>query len=331
MKRKQLILLLIAGFAVVSAHGQVQPTPPGAATSPAYPTGAIVEDSLPVLKESRRKSRMTKRSNRKATNQNARRNAETTSQEGRYRQRSAANGTAVNNSNSTNHNSDNATNNATGVGSNPAVSTNPTTPSGSPTTATSGVNNGEATSETTKTGTAAAVSGARTTTSPAVVAGSTERNTSIHDFIASSPNYTTLQNALQSADLNELFKGNESYTLFAPSNSAFKKLPVSVQAGLLEGRNREALKQLLSYHVVKGSVDAKALIQQIKSGNGKALLRTMAGGTLTAQVGSDERVTITDEQGETAIVDMPDQLQSNGVIHGLNTVLLPKSGAEGIR
>ena len=332
MKNNQLILLLIAGLSMMSMHGQAQTVPTGAATSANYPVGAIVTDSLPAPRSSRKNAR-TKRS-RRNTNQNTRRgtgDTGTTSQKGQYQQSSAANGTAINNSNATNYNSNNATNPATGVGSSPSASTTPATSGASAPSDSSGSNNASAAGGTPSTGTSAAVTGAKTTATPAVVAGSTERNTSIHDFIASSPNYTTLQNALQSADLNELFKGNGPYTLFAPSNAAFKKLPATVQAGLLEGRNRDALKQLLSYHIVRGSVDAATLMQKIKSGNGKAQLQTVAGGMLTAQSGSGGAVTITDEQGKTAVVDAPDKLQANGVVHGVNAVLLPKSGADAIR
>lgn len=331
MKSNHLIPLLIAVFSVMSMHGQAQTTPTGVATPTNYPVGAIVTDSLPAPRPPRKNNR-TRRGNRNAS-QNSHRNAGNAgadSQKGQYQQSSAANGTAINNSNATNYNSNNATNPATGVGSTPS-STNPATSDASAPSGSSGSNNASAAGGPTQTGTGAAVTGARTTTAPAVVAGSTERNTSIHDFIASSPNYTTLQNALQSVDLNELFEGSESYTLFAPSNAAFKKLPATVQAGLLEGRNRDALKQILSYHIVRGAVDAATLMQQIKSGNGKAQLQTLAGETLTAQSGSGETVTLTDEQGKTAIVDAPDKLQANGVVHGVDTVLLPKSGANAIR
>ncbi len=342
MKIKQTFRLLTLGLTSISMVGWAQTTPTGAATSTTYPTGAVVSDSTAPSRSRQRTPKRT-RANQNTMNQDSQRNTSGTNapagtqQEGQYRQSSAANGTAVNNSNSTNYNSNNATNGPTGVGSNPSISTNPTTLSGSTssgsstTSGSNGSDNASATSGATKTGTAAAVTGARTTATPAVVAGSTERNTSIHDFIASSPNYVTLQNALQSADLNEMLKGSESYTLFAPSNNAFKKLPATVQAGLLEGRNRDALKQLLSYHVVQGSVDAAELTKRIKAGNGKAQLQTAAGGALNAQLGSDGRVTITDEQGKTAVVEAPDKLQSNGVVHGVDAVLLPKAGAATIR
>ena len=327
MKVKKTLYLLTLGLASLSVAGRAQTTPTGAATSTTYPTGAVVSDSIPMGKAARNQRRAMKRSRNAASKQRNSGSAAATSQEGQYRQSSSANGTAINNSNSTNYNSNNSTNNATGVGSNPSVTTSPTTLSGSNTAS----GNASTADGATKTGTAAAVTGARITATPAIVAGSTERNTSIHDFVASSPNYTTLQNALQSADLNETLKGSGPFTVFAPSNSAFKKLPASVQAGLLEGRNREALKQLLTYHVVSGTVDAAELTQRIKAGNGKAQLQTVAGGTLTAQLGSNGRVMITDEQGKMAVVEAPDKLQSNGVVHGVDAVLLPRNGANSIR
>jgi uncharacterized surface protein with fasciclin (FAS1) repeats len=208
------------------------------------------------------------------------------------------------------------------VGSNPSVTTNPTTLSGS----SSGNNSSSAGSTSTESNaTGAAVTGARTTETPAEVAGSTERTTSIHDFIASSPNYVTLQNALQATDLYETLKGSESYTLFAPSNAAFKKLPAAAQSGLLEGRNQDALKQLLSYHLVKGSLNAAKLKEQIKSGNGKAQLQTLGGSTLTAQMGANGRITLTDEQGKKAIIDDSEKMQTNGLVYGIDAVLMPKN------
>ncbi|HLL96165.1 MAG TPA: fasciclin domain-containing protein, partial [Spirosoma sp.] len=303
-------------------------------------TGAVAPDSVKPSGNQRRSAKMT-RADRKAMRQNAKRGTSgtaTSQQEGQYRQSSAANGTAVNNSNSDNYNSNNVTNAPTGVGSNPSVTTNPTTLSGTATSGSSAASSGNSGSGTTssttsepKTGTSRAVTGAPTTATPANVAGSTERNTNIHDFIASSPNYITLQNALQSADLDDLLKENEAYTLFAPLNTAFKKLPASMQAGLLEGRNREALKQLLSYHLVRGTLDANELSGRIKAGSGKVQLQTLAGGMLTAQMGANGRITITDEQGKSVAVESTQKVQSNGIVHGIDSVLMPKSGASSIR
>ena len=341
MKNKQILSLLLTSVTFAGLQAQAQTTPTGAATSTTYPAGAVVSDSTPASKTSRSQQRATKRdrSRRNTTNQRSQRDAggtQTSSQEGQYRQSSAANGTAVNNSNSTNYNSNNATNPPTGVGSNPTVSENPVTTTGSSSGSSTSAGNGSANSSTgngsPKTGTAAAVTGARTTETPAVKAGSTERNTSIRDLVASSPNYTTLQNAFQSAGIDQLFGvGEGPYTVFAPLNSAFKKLPANIQSGLLEGRNRDALKQLLSYHVMQGSVSAAELTQRVKAGNGKAQLQMLSGGTLTAQLGTGGKITLTDEQGKMTSIDGADNYQANGVIHSINTVLMSKAGASAFR
>ncbi|GAB4023373.1 fasciclin domain-containing protein [Spirosoma koreense] len=249
------------------------------------------------------------------------------SSDGQYRQSAAANGTAVNNSNSTNYNSNNVTNAPTGVGSNPSVSTDPTSLQGNAAVEPTASPSGSGTRTTTG-ATKAVITGAGRSPEPAVVAGSTERNTSIHDFIASSPNYVTLQNALQSVDLYTTLKDGGSYTLFAPSNNAFKKLPASMQSSLLEGRNTEALKQLLSYHLVQGTIDAAELTKRIKAGGGKTQLQTLAGGMLTAKQGAGGNLTLTDEQGKTVSIESPDKQQSNGVVHEIDGVLLPKAAAK---
>lgn len=335
MKIKQTLNLLTLGLASLTTVAQAQTTPTGAATSTTYPVGAVVADSGASVKPSRSQRRANKRAGSTMNSQRSGSGSTASPQDGQYRQSSSANGTAVNSSNTTNYNSNNVTNAPTGVGSNPSVAADPTTLSGSSTSGSSGSSSGSGSSMNSfttdgaaKTGTAAAVTGARTQEpTPAVVAGSTERNTSIEDFISSSPNYVTLQNALQSSDLYKTLQENGTYTLFAPSNSAFKKLPANIQGGLLEGRNHDALKQLLSYHLVKGSLDAAGLTQQIRTGNGKAQLQTVAGGTLTARLGANGRITLTDEQGKTAIVEGADKRQSNGMVHEIDAVLMPRNGA----
>ncbi|GAB3694796.1 fasciclin domain-containing protein [Spirosoma flavus] len=182
-----------------------------------------------------------------------------------------------------------------------------------------------------KTGTGAAVRGARKSPEPAVVAGSTERNSSIHDFIASSPNYTTLQNALQAVNLYATLAGSGPYTLFAPTNEAFKKLPTAMQSSLLEGRNREKLKQLLAYHLLNGVVDKAELAKRVKAGGGKAQLQTVGGGVLTAQLGADGQLTLKDEQGKSMSVNSTEKRQANGVVYGVAAVLLPKNAATDFR
>ncbi|GAB4030366.1 fasciclin domain-containing protein [Spirosoma jeollabukense] len=323
MKIKQHIGLFALGIALVITPGWAQTTPTSTAPATGYPQGAIAPDSTPA-KTSRSQRRAMKRS-QNAMNQNAATNTNTSTQDANYRQSSASEGTSINNSNTTNYNSNNVTNAPTGAGSNPNT-LNSTTPS--PSTGTPTNTKGEARSDA---GAAEAISGAKTTESPAVKAGSTVRNTSIGDFVASSPNYTTLQNALQSVKLDETLRGTGPYTIFAPTNTAFKKLPATVQGGLLDGSNREALTQLLSYHVVNGALTADELTRQIKAGNGKAQLKTLAGGSLTAQLGANGQLQLTDEKGGMATIEGADNRQANGVVHGINSVLMPKSGSGSFR
>lgn len=324
------ITLSLLGVSLVStlltAEAQTT-TPTGTATSGNTPVGAVAPDQTPT--NPTRAQRRTAKRDRNRQTQNAGQSSgnATNTQEGRYRQSSTASGNAVNSSNTGNYNSNNAVNPATGVGSNPET-TNPTAPpnnggSGQSSGSSSGRSSTGSTPPSQPVGAGEAIRKAQTSETPAVVAGSTVRNTSISDYVASSPNYTTLQNALQTADLNETLKGTDQYTLFAPSNASFKKLPAATQAGLLEGANRDALRQVLSYHVVKGVVDAAELGRRIEAGGGKAQLQTLAGTTLTARVGSNGRVTLTDERGNSATVETTDVRQSNGVVHGISAVLMP--------
>ena len=112
------------------------------------------------------------------------------------------------------------------------------------------------------------------------------------------------------------------YTVFAPTNAAFDKLPAGTVDTLLKPENKDQLAKVLKYHVVAGKVSSKQLIGMIKSGGGKAELKTVAGGTITATL-SGGKVILTDEKGGTATVTIADVYQSNGVIHVIDTVLLP--------
>ncbi len=145
---------------------------------------------------------------------------------------------------------------------------------------------------------------------------------SITDFAASSPTHRTLINALQSADLAEPLRGAGAYTLFAPTDQAFAELPAEVRKNLLEGRNRESLKRLLSYHVASGIMDKAELMRQIKAGNGKARLQTLAGSTLTAQLDGNGQLTLTDDTGNTSSVIGSGQQQANGYVFSIGKVLL---------
>ena len=325
MKINQSAGLFALGIALVTTPAWAQTTPTGTVSPTTYPQGAIAPDSM-SSKAALRNQKHAMKQSRRLMNQNAKAGNNSTTntsvQDARYRGSSASDGTTMNNSNLTNYNTNNATNASTGVGSNPnTISTASGQPGGQPATNTSNSN----------AGVAAAVKGANMSETPAVKAGSTVRNTSIGDFMASSPNYTTLQNALQSSDLFDMFKGTGPYTLFAPTNNAFKKLPPPIQAGLLDGTNREAVKQLLSYHVLEGSVSMDELSRKIKAGNGNVQLKTVSGNTLTASLDTDGHIFLTDEQGGTSHLSKADYRQSNGVVYGVDNVLMSKNGVSAFR
>lgn len=138
-----------------------------------------------------------------------------------------------------------------------------------------------------------------------------------------SKDHTTLVAAVKAAGLVETLEGAGPFTVFAPTNEAFNKLPAGTVDNLLKPENKGALTGVLTYHVVPGRLDAKALAKQIKEGNGMATLKTVAGGSLTAKM-AGKAIEIVDEKGDVAHVQIADVYQSNGVIHSIDTVLLPK-------
>ena len=134
---------------------------------------------------------------------------------------------------------------------------------------------------------------------------------------------TTLVAAVKAAGLVETLKSAGPFTVFAPVNDAFAALPAGTVDNLLKPENKATLTKVLTYHVVPGRFNAADLTKQIGMGNGRAMLKTASGGTLVASIsGSD--VMITDENGGSAKVTIADVNQSNGVIHVVNKVLLPK-------
>jgi uncharacterized surface protein with fasciclin (FAS1) repeats len=145
----------------------------------------------------------------------------------------------------------------------------------------------------------------------------------IVDNAVNSKDHTTLVAAVKAAGLVDTLKGPGPFTVFAPTNASFAALPAGTVDTLLKPENKPALTKVLTYHVVPGKLDAAALKQQISSGGGKAMLKTASGGTLTAMA-SGNGISITDEGGGTANVAIADVLQSNGVIHVVDKVLLPK-------
>ena len=145
----------------------------------------------------------------------------------------------------------------------------------------------------------------------------------IIDNAVNSKDHTTLVAAVKAAGLVDTLKGPGPFTVFAPTNAAFAALPAGTVDTLLKPENKAMLTSVLTYHVVPGKIDAKALGQMVMDGKGMASLKTVAGGTLTAK-SSGGKVMLTDEKGGTATVTIADVMQSNGVIHVVDKVLLPK-------
>jgi len=144
----------------------------------------------------------------------------------------------------------------------------------------------------------------------------------IIDNAVNSADHTTLVAAVKAAGLVETLKGPGPFTVFAPTNEAFAKLPSGTVETLLKPENKEMLTHILTYHVVAGRVAASELKKQIKEGHGQAVLKTVSGGTLTAMMQGDN-IVLKDEKGDLSIVTIPNVFQSNGVIHVVDTVLLP--------
>jgi uncharacterized surface protein with fasciclin (FAS1) repeats len=137
-----------------------------------------------------------------------------------------------------------------------------------------------------------------------------------------SKDHTTLVAAVKAGGLVNTLEGSGPFTVFAPTNEAFAALPPGTVETLLKPENKATLDKILTYHVVPGRLDSKALGQQIMSGGGKAVLKTVEGDTLTV-TGSGRNLTVTDDKGNMAKVTIADVYQSNGVIFVINKVLMP--------
>lgn len=143
------------------------------------------------------------------------------------------------------------------------------------------------------------------------------------DIAISSADHTTLVAAVKAADLVTTLKSAGPFTVFAPTNAAFAKLPEGTVASLLKPENKATLAKILTYHVVSGNIDAKAVMAAIKGGNGKAVLTMVSGGKLTASLDGG-KVKLTDENGASAFVVAVDLKGSNGVVHVIDSVVTPK-------
>ena len=148
-------------------------------------------------------------------------------------------------------------------------------------------------------------------------------NKDIVDNAVNSKDHTTLVAAVKAAGLVDTLKGPGPFTVFAPTNAAFAALPAGTVDTLLKPENKPALTKVLTYHGVAGRMDAAMLKKAVLDGGGKAMLKTVSGGTLTAMAAANG-VSVMDESGGTANVAIADVIQSNGVIHVVDKVLLPK-------
>lgn len=141
---------------------------------------------------------------------------------------------------------------------------------------------------------------------------------------SNSQDHTTLVAAVQAAGLVETLQGEGPFTVFAPTNAAFEALPAGTVETLLKPENKETLTKILTCHVVGAKAMAADVQKMIADDGGKHMVETLGGCQLTAEV-KDGMVTLTDENGGTATVTIADVVQSNGVIHVIDAVLLPKS------
>ena len=146
----------------------------------------------------------------------------------------------------------------------------------------------------------------------------------IAENAGNAPNLTTLVAAVGQAGLGETLMSEGPFTVFAPTDEAFAKLPEGTVDTVMMDENREMLTGILTYHVVPGTLTAADLMAQIEAGGGAANLTTVAGGIITARMDGDD-VVIIDESGGGATVTTADVMQSNGVVHVIESVLLPAS------
>ncbi len=157
---------------------------------------------------------------------------------------------------------------------------------------------------------------------PMVGGAAMYKTKNIVENAVNSKDHTTLVAAVVAAGLVDTLKSAGPFTVFAPVNSAFDKLPAGTVATLLKPENKATLVKILTYHVVAGKMDSKAIAKAIKKGKGKATFTTVAGGLLYASM-EGKNLILTDEKGGRSMVTIANVKQSNGVIHVVDSVLLP--------
>jgi uncharacterized surface protein with fasciclin (FAS1) repeats len=138
-----------------------------------------------------------------------------------------------------------------------------------------------------------------------------------------SADHTTLVAAVKAAGLVDTLEGPGPFTVFAPTNQAFDKLPAGTVDSLLKPENKSLLTKVLTYHVVTGRLSSSDLLKKIRDGNGTAELTTVEGGKLWVMLHDGKHIMLKDEKGGTALVTIANVFQSNGVIHVIDTVVMP--------
>jgi uncharacterized surface protein with fasciclin (FAS1) repeats len=153
--------------------------------------------------------------------------------------------------------------------------------------------------------------------------GTVSAQKTVVDIAVGSKDHSTLVAAVKAAGLVETLQSAGPFTVFAPTNAAFAKLPAGTVETLLKAENKATLAKILTYHVIAGNLDAAAVVAAIKAGNGKAVVKTVSGGSLTASL-KEGKVILTDEKGGVATVVATDIKAGNGIVHVIDTVVLPK-------
>ncbi len=164
-------------------------------------------------------------------------------------------------------------------------------------------------------------------TTPAAPATATPAATgNVVQILAATPDRSTLAKLVMTAGLATDLAGPGPFTVFAPSNEAFSRMPAGALDNLSKPANKPVLATILKYHVVSGKLTAEQLKAQIAAGNGTATLTTLAGQPLTAQLGPNGNIMLTDVNGQKAYVDKADVDATNGVVHLTNGINVPKIG-----
>ncbi|MXV50649.1 fasciclin domain-containing protein [Pedobacter sp. HMF7647] len=170
------------------------------------------------------------------------------------------------------------------------------------------------TKQSTGTSSTSSSSGATTTTAQTEMAP----NKTIIENVSQSPDYSTLVSDLKSTGLDQTLTGSGPYTIFAPTNDAFTKLSATAST-------KDKLAEILKYHVVPGKYTSQDIAKAIVKGNGSTTLTTLNGDKLIFKINANKNLELSDSKGNTALVTAFDKQQSNGVVHAINNVLLPKN------